>query len=193
MITPRSRLLAFVGAALIALGAGACGSSGGAASATTAAATTTTPPTTVAATTTTAGAPASGTAGAISAQADALCSQIDTALGDLSHLDLKNPTNEAALATDFAALNSDASAISAAGAASKVKPQVTPVVGAVQAAIAAGEAAAGQVAKGNLTAGAAGIATMVKDLGTAKAKAAAANLGNCAAGGSSGSSATSAG
>jgi hypothetical protein len=166
-----TRLAAASGAAVMALSVAACGSgSGGSAAA---------PTTTAPATTTTTTLPGSG-ASALARQADTLCAEIDASVSGLQHLNVKSPTNVSSLSNDFSKLNAAANGIGRAGTASGHSSQVSGVVTAVRQAIGQGEAGATALAKADLGATSGDINKMVTDLVTAKRRAAAANLGNCA-------------
>lgn len=167
--------------AALAVGTAACG--GGSAASSTP--TTTTPTTTAPTTTTTTTASAHGTAGALATQADALCAQVDTVLGDVHHLHLSTPSNLASapgsISSDVRTLQGAISALGRAGKASGHRHQISSVVGALSGAESSAKAALSDAAAGNLGKAEAAVSSVGSDVSLASKRLTNLDLADCTA------------
>lgn len=167
---PSYRVAGAVAAGLCAVGLSACSSSSKPSS------TNTTAPTTVVPTT-----PRSTSSTTVSstARADTLCTDIKSSITAASSIDLSSPSSieshASTVAEDLGKLNSDVSNSSYAPSGSPVQTMVQDV----KSAIAQGEAAASQVAKGNIGNAKNDFEQMKTDLGNARSAGAKANLSSC--------------
>lgn len=170
------RTLALAGAGVLALSLAACGSNNNGSSPPTSI-TVTTPPTT------TPGSPT--TTSNVTRQADALCSQIKTAVGTLDNA-VSGHVNTSKLTQVFLTLSSDSDALGHAARSNGMSTRVNPVLNDVGNALSAGRSAASASAKGNTNALQTDIDNMRSDLHQARVSAANGHLGDCTAPGTPG-------
>lgn len=169
--------LGIVAAGIVSLTAclAACGS-GGKGSAPTTASTTT-----ARATSTTTAPPPGAAVSALAARADALCGQIDKAVNDTRHFQLKSPASLGAITSDFSQLQSDANSVANASKRGAHRNQLADVVAAVRQALGAGKGAANALASANVGVARADIDKVGADLSKARRLAASTDIKGCAA------------